>query len=189
MAREKKFSTEELFKATKKVILEYGYDGFVFGLLAAELDVARGTLYRYYENKEELITDFMIYEMEQFLAELKKTKQYDTFEEQFDYLLDLIFTNREIHQMLGVAHQVPASMSEKIRVNKGTLDRLHTSMYQFLQDFVDAGKAQKKIKSHLPNGLILGMIFQSIAIPNHFRVSMPDWTSAIKEIFHEGMFM
>ena len=73
MARERKFSTDDLFQASKQLLLQHGYEGFTFSLLADQFDVCRA-LYKYYENKEELITDFMIYEMGKFLFELKEIK-------------------------------------------------------------------------------------------------------------------
>ena len=36
--------------------------------VAEKLDVARGTLYKYYDNKNELITDFMLHEMNLYLT-------------------------------------------------------------------------------------------------------------------------
>ena len=42
MARERKFSLEELFQTTKQLLLDYGYEGFTFSLLADQLEVARG---------------------------------------------------------------------------------------------------------------------------------------------------
>ena len=89
--RLRKFSREELFLATKQTLLKYGYEGFTFTLLAERLKVARGTLYRYFQNKEELITTYMVTEMEDFLADLKLIKNHHGFEAQFDYLLEINF--------------------------------------------------------------------------------------------------
>ena len=35
--------------------------------------------------------------------------------------------------------------------------------------FINLGKKDGKLKEDLPDGLILGFIFQTIAIPNHYR--------------------
>ena len=44
------------------------------------------------------------------------------------------------------------------------------------------------IKSHLSDAIILGMIFQTIAIPNHFGIPKDEWIASIREILSEGMF-
>lgn len=72
MARERKFSKDDLFRNVKHILLQHGYEGFTISLLADMLEVSRGALYKYYVNKNELITQFMIYEMEQFIGELKQ---------------------------------------------------------------------------------------------------------------------
>ena len=106
MARERKFNTVELFHEAKHLLLLHGYDGFTFSLLADRMEVSRAALYKYYENKEELITDFMIYEMEEFLHDLKEIEKLEAFEEQFEFLIDLIFKKTDLHELIKAAQQV-----------------------------------------------------------------------------------
>lgn len=80
MARERKFTEEELFVAVKHILLAQGYEGFTFSLLADRLEVSRGAIYKYYENKESLITQFMVYEMDQFIHELEKINQLNGYD-------------------------------------------------------------------------------------------------------------
>src|SRR3954467_12938294 len=119
MARERKFNTVELFHEAKLLLLQHGYDGFTFSLLADRMDVSRAALYKYYENKEELIIDFMIYEMEEFLHDLKKIEELKGFEHQFDFLMELIFKKTEVHHLIEAAQQVLAriehSMDSKVK--------------------------------------------------------------------------
>ena len=41
MVREKKFTQDELYRATHKLILEVGYDNFSFMLLSKRLQISR----------------------------------------------------------------------------------------------------------------------------------------------------
>lgn len=188
MARERKFSIEELYQTTKELLLLHGYEGFTFSLLAERLDVSRGTLYKYYENKEELITDYMLDEMDKFLLKLQKIEQYEGFQLQFNKLIELIFEHSEIHQIIIIALQIPANATKKVKLNKAKLDVLHLDMYKHLQGFIHLGREEKKLKAHIPDGLILGFIFQTIAIPNHFGIPHTEWVKSIKEIISHGMF-
>lgn len=188
MVRERKFSTEGLFKATKRVLLEHSYEGFTFAILAEKLEVSRGTLYKYYENKDELISDFMIFEMNLFLKELEKIHEREGFESQFEFLIEVIFKDDTIPKLIEMGIQIPKDNNDKVKESKQKLDSLHLKMYQHLQDFIHLGREEKILKAHLPDGLILGMIFQTINIPNHFRVPRDQWIESIKEIISSGMF-
>jgi TetR/AcrR family transcriptional regulator, repressor of fatR-cypB operon len=188
MARERKFSTDELFKTTKQLLLDVSYEAFTFSLLAERLHVARGTLYKYHENKDELITEFMVYEMQEFLIELKQIETIRGFEPQFDFLLSLIFNHSEVTQIRGMVHQIPKESNEKVKENLNQLEKLHLEMYKALQTFVDLGREERILKQAIPDALILGFIFQTIAIPNHFGVPHEQWVESIKHIIGHGMF-
>lgn len=188
MARERKFSTKELFQTTKQSLIELGYDGFTFSLLADKLNVARGTLYKYYENKDELISSFLVFEMNEFLLELKQIDTIKGFKRQFDFLLSLIFNHHEVQHFLGMTHQLAKEANEKVKVNIEKLNMQHLEMYKHLESFIHLGKKEKYLKSEIPDGLLLGFIFQSIAIPNHFGVPHAEWVENIKHIICHGMF-
>jgi TetR/AcrR family transcriptional regulator, repressor of fatR-cypB operon len=188
MARERKFSTEELFQCSKHLLLEHGYEGFTFSLLADRLEVSRGAIYKYYDNKEELITDYMLFEMNHFLEELKEIAVMDNFDKQFDFLFELIFKNNKIHQLIEIGSQIPSSINEKVQSNRMKLEKMHLEMYHYMQNFVTLGKSEQKLKSHIPDALILGFIFQTVAIPNHFGIPQDVWVQSIKEIISQGMF-
>ena len=91
MAREKKFSTEDIYMETHKLLLSVGYDKFSFGLLASTLNVSRAAIYKYYANKEELIYDYMVSEMEKMVGDLDKMDWISDYPSQFQQLFALIF--------------------------------------------------------------------------------------------------
>ncbi|MHC0037012.1 TetR/AcrR family transcriptional regulator [Pseudoneobacillus sp. C159] len=189
MVRERKFSQERLFQATKVLLLEYGLEGFTFAYLAERLEVARGTLYKYYENKEELVTDFMIFEMNRYLADLAKIQEFPDFTSKMDFLFDWMFKDPDIPRLIEMGMQVQVGENQKVLANKEILDALHLKMYQQLQNFIHQGREEKLLKGNLPDSLLLGMIFQTIKIPNHFGIPRSEWIQAIKEIITCGMFI
>ncbi|WP_040205719.1 TetR/AcrR family transcriptional regulator [Neobacillus jeddahensis] len=187
MARERKFSTDELYHATERILLKHGYEGFSFSLLAEQLDISRGAIYKYFDNREELITNYMLYEMKLFLEELKIIEEYHSFDEKFTFLLELIFKNSTVPQMIEIGRRVPINENNKVKENIGQLENLHLDMYKHLQGFIDLGRQEQKLKASIPDSLILGIIFQSIMIPNHFGISPSEWVQSIKEILCHGM--
>ncbi|WP_043930792.1 TetR/AcrR family transcriptional regulator [Bacillus sp. EB01] len=187
MARDRKFSTDELFRETQRLLLEHGYEGFTFSILAEALNVSRGTLYKYYENREELITEFMLYEMNQFLFEVEEIHSIEGFLPQLDFLLNLMFKNPELKQLIEIGQQVPAVINEKVRQNKAQLEKLHLKMYDSLQAFIETGRQEGMLKPGLPDALILGYIFQSVSIPNHFGIPQDEWIAGIGKLICYGM--
>jgi AcrR family transcriptional regulator len=111
-----------LYQATASVLLEHGYNAFTFSLLADQMDVSRGVLYKYYENKDELISDYMIHEMERFLLQMNQIGEQASFMDQFEYLLDLIFKQGHIPKIIGISHRVFNSQDQKIQEQKIKLD-------------------------------------------------------------------
>lgn len=187
MQRMRKLSIEELFSATKHTLLSYGYEGFTFTILANYLHVSRGTIYRYFENKEELITTYMIKEMEDVLKKLEQIYQYSDFHDQFDYLLDLMAEKKDIQAILGFSYQIPKSINEKVAENKRLLEAKHQSMYRNLQQFVEFGKETGRFKQNFSNDLILGFIFQTMAIPNHSALPEGEWKASLKKMMSYGI--
>lgn len=187
MARERKFSMELLFRHTKELLLLHGYDAFNISMLADQLNVVRGTIYKYFENKDELISAFMIEEMKQSHEELQKIAQYEAFDDQFQFLIDFMFQNENLNKLIEIGMQIPNSTAS-VKKNKNILTQLRLDMYNHLQGFIVLGKKEKKIKSHIPDSIILGFIFQSVAIPNHFALPKDIWVNSIKELLCFGMF-
>ncbi len=188
MARERKFTDEELFKATKLLLIGDGYDSFTFSKLASMMEVSRGSIYKYYENKDELISEFLMYEMNRFLQGFSELDKSGDFQTQFYLVIDFIFRHSEIHQILEIINQIPKKSSNREPSNQTQLNTYYIDMYKQFQDLIEQGKKEHVIKSHLSDAIILGMIFQTIAIPNHFGIPKDEWIASIREILSEGMF-
>lgn len=180
-------TTDALFRETEHVLLAMGYEGFTISALAERLQVSRSALYKYYDNKDELISDFMIHEMNRFLSELNQIGNYPDFDAQFRYLLDLIFKRKSIHQLISSVQQIPRSANAKVKANLERLDQLHLDMYACLGSFIAQGRREGKLRPHLPDELVLGFIFQSIMIPNHFGIPCEQWVNAAEEIIRHGI--
>lgn len=188
MARERKFTDEHLFKETKELIIHDGYEAFTFSKLASRLGVSRGSLYKYYDNKDELISEFLMYEMARFLTDFDKLNKSADFQTQFNELIDFIFKHNNIYEVLDIIGQIPAPTTKRALNNKSRISEYYISMYQQFEGFIELGRKEGIIKAHLPNAVLLGMIFQIIAIPNHFNIPEDEWIASIKEILSSGMF-
>lgn len=190
MARERKFTDAELFAATKVIFIRDGYDSFTFSKLATVLNVSRGSIYKYYENKDELIAEFLMFEMNHFLNEFNTLDKEADFQTQFQVLIDFIFEYNNSNHILDIIKQIQVNSTRTIEdATQSRLSEYYVDMYKQFQGFVDVGRKEKVIKSHLPTAILLGMIFQTIAIPNHFGIPKEEWIASIKEILCHGMFI
>lgn len=188
MARARKFSTEDLYKETKQILLQYGYERFTFGILASKLGVSRGALYKYFDNKDVLITEYLVYETEQFVERLKKMNNLEDFEDQFDYLLNTILKDAEIHRIREIAIKLPEMNDKKTEASRKKIHNLHQDMYDLLKSLVEKGKSESKLKQELPNELIFAFLLEIIDLPNQQNTPYSEWIKYIKEIVRHGIF-
>mgnify|MGYP001232122319 CR=1 FL=1 len=188
MPRESKFTKSDLYRATRQLLLQHGYAGFHFGLLAERLNVTRAALYKYFDNKDALIAEYMAFEMKQFLRDLEQMEKYPAFEDRLDFLLRVILKYSKIHQLLSIVFQIPESNHAKVNQTLKQLEQQHEKMYSLLNGFIQLGKKKGILKPELPDHLLLGFIFQSVNIPNNSRLPEAEWTNLIKEFLCYGMF-
>ncbi|WP_379971327.1 TetR/AcrR family transcriptional regulator [Ectobacillus sp. sgz5001026] len=187
MARERKFTTKEIFTLTKQLLLKVGYEGFTISLLAESMAVSRAAIYKYYTNKEELIMDFMLEEMNEIVEEIGRIDSEATFIEQLDQLIHKIFQYKDLHQMLGAASQIDSRGMNTIIKKKEKLEQLHFGMYRPLQGIIERGKKEGFLVDSLSNEMIIGFIFQTIDIPNHTGVPADTFMQAVKQMILHGI--
>ena len=187
MARERKFTKVDLYQATKELLLEVGYEGFNFSILADNLKVSRGAIYKYFKNKDHLITNYMVYEMEKFIEHLTYIGTLDDFDSQFESLLQSILADKDNQRIREMAIRLPEINSKYTEENRKRISSLHLEMYHSLQEFVTKGKKQKKFPTHLPDSLILGFIFNTIDLPNHEQLPTEEWIGHIRFMLSHGI--
>jgi AcrR family transcriptional regulator len=63
-------TTEKIMEATYQALCEHGYPATSISKIADEFEKSKSLLYYHYEDKEELLTDFLRYLLDQLEAEL-----------------------------------------------------------------------------------------------------------------------
>lgn len=178
----------ELFRETERLLLSVGYEGFTVSLLADSLNISRAAIYKYYANKEEIIVDFMIDSMTKIINEIRSINVEASFTEQLEELLAIIFKSKDIHQILGMAHIINDQGDEQLILKKTLLEQLHMSMYLPMQKMIEKGKKEGLLSIDLPNELIIGFIFQSMAIPNFTHIPKEIFLESIKKMICHGIY-
>ncbi|MFB6467281.1 TetR/AcrR family transcriptional regulator [Cytobacillus sp. Hz8] len=187
MGRDRKFNTVDLFLCTKKMIIQTGYEGFTIGQLAKQLNVTRAAIYKYYQNKDELLLDFMVEEMKNALASFSSLSKSLPFLEKINLLLQQIFTYKDLHMILGIQDVIPTKGNPQLEAKKEKLSHMHHELYKPLIHVVQQGKLEGYIAMDMPNELLLGFIFQSISIPNHSGMNAEQLLIFTKKLILNGI--
>ncbi|MFB6802390.1 TetR/AcrR family transcriptional regulator [Peribacillus butanolivorans] len=148
-------NTVDLFLGTKKLIIQTGYEGFTIGQLATQLDVTRSAIYKYYQNKDELLLDFMVEEMKNTLASFSSLSEFLPFLEKINLLLQKIFTHKDLHLILGIQDVIPTKGDPQLEAKKNHLSLMHRELYKPLIHVVQQGKIEGFIEMDMPNELLL----------------------------------
>ncbi|MGM9945246.1 MAG: TetR/AcrR family transcriptional regulator [Lysinibacillus sp.] len=187
MARERKFSTTEIFRETERLLLTVGYEGYTISLLAEALNVSRAAIYKYYTNKEELVVDFMLEHMEKMIRQFASIDSTEPFTVQLDEVLDIVLESKDLHRIFSMAHVIDTKGKEEIAKKMIRLNELHKEMYTPLQTMVNKGKEEGLLKESIPNALILAFIFQSVDLPNHMNIPEELFLQSIKTLVCSGI--
>ncbi|MFF5995301.1 TetR/AcrR family transcriptional regulator [Lysinibacillus sp. KU-BSD001] len=188
MARERKFSTTEIFRETERLLLTVGYEGYNISLLAEALNVSRAAIYKYYTNKEELVVDFMLEHIQQMIQQFAAVDHEQAFEHQLDEVLDIILASKDLHRIFSMAHVIEPKGKQEIVDKMEHLSRLHQDMYAPLQAMVNKGKEEGVVDDTIPNALIIAFVFQSIDLPNYMNVPDEVFLPALKKLVKTGIY-
>jgi AcrR family transcriptional regulator len=187
MGRDRKFNTVDLFLCTKKLITQTGYEGFTIGQLATQLNVTRSAIYKYYQNKDELLLDFMVEEMKNTLESFSSLSKSLPFLEKINLLLEKIFTYKDLHLILGIQDVIPTNGDPQLEAKKNHLSLMHHELYKPLIHVVEQGKIEGFIEMDMPNELLLGFLFQSISIPNYSAMNAEQMLIYTKKLILNGI--
>jgi AcrR family transcriptional regulator len=69
--------TEEIMQATYRALCEHGYPATTIAKIADEFEKSKSLLYYHYEDKEDLLTDFLRYLLDQFETDLASIDEAD----------------------------------------------------------------------------------------------------------------
>lgn len=187
MGRKRKVSKQEVFQATEKLLLEHGYDQFHFKILSNELNMARSTLYEYFANKEELVTEYMCLLMENVTNDLSKVQPINEPIERLKSMLKVFFRYSHIHQVLQISSIINRETTEKVKLNMSKLDDYHHNFHGMIMQWIQEGQDKGELRSDISPSVIAGLFFTSIQIPNMEQLNAEDWSEYIFQVICMGI--
>lgn len=185
MAR-KKLEYNELMDATEKLLLERGYGGFNFSILAQALGIGRSTLYEYYSAKDELIAEYMKNVMDNFNRELRFISLQQDAKEQLQALINLMLKYSQIHNIIKILPLLENNSDSVIQM-KEQFKREHLDILQHVKDIIEKGKQDLVIRSEIPTDILSMLLFNTINDAGFLPVDPEVWAQWIWDILYKGI--
>jgi AcrR family transcriptional regulator len=185
MSRKRRVDPVELLKQTEKLLMEVGYPSFHFRLLAERLGVARSTIYEYYSNKEELVTDYMKEVMRQINEECSEIDPHLSPINKITAILRIFLNHSQMHQIIQYTPLIASNATPQVRADLMDLAREHNHLYQWLFDLINQAKQQGEIHQDVPTNMLAQMIFYSIFIPNHEQLPIEQFANQLEKIIFD----
>ncbi len=166
MARKKSIDRHELMRATEKLLVETGYDGFHFRLLAEKLGVGRSTIYEYYANKDDLIIAYIHSFAYERVKESKEIMILEDIQEQFKAFLRIYLKYNHIQQLVNMIIHMENQQKPQNQEDIKQIKLLIKEINQVSLKLIQKGKETGKIRKDIDDLFISYAIFNLVQIPN-----------------------
>lgn len=161
MGKKKGLKYDKIIDAAVKVIAENGYHQSQVSKIAKEAGVADGTIYLYFQNKEDILISLFEEKMGVFVEHIKNGMQRtDSLEEKLFILIDMHLAQLEKDHDLALVTQLElrqSNISIRLKVNEvlknylGLIDSL-------IEEGKESGVFDQEIDTRMMRQVIFGAI-------------------------------
>ena len=141
----------DIIKAAIRVFSEHGFDGAKMEYIAKEAGIGKGTVYEYFESKERLFEEILIFSVEEFSLGLKESMDLGkTIEEKLLNCsrFNTAFLNNHM-DIVHIAMQIK-TLSKEIRVHHMAV---HAVILEHYKEMVKVAKAKGELRPDLDEEL------------------------------------
>ena len=157
---------EAIVAAVNRLLAEKGFDAMTVDAVAAEVGIAKASLYKHFESKEELAGAAMIGVLERAIAEVERLEQDTSQITELDRLKALTRWTMRV-QLAGEMPSLPAQNSalrSALMANKTYLDRL-MRLSDLLGAWIVAGQQAGQLDPSLPSEVVLYTLYAKACDP------------------------
>src|SRR5699024_9043757 len=183
----------QIIEAALQVIAENGYHASQVAKIAKQAEVADGTIYLYFKNKEDILISVFKEKMGSFIEGIKK--EIDKQESASDKLLTLIEMHYKqltkspylaIVTQLELRQSKPALRKEINKVLKSYLDVIDS----IIELGVKSGEITPKLNPRLMRQMIFGTLDESVTnwVMKSQRFDLAEQTEEIHQLLTRGLF-
>ena len=157
---------EAIVAAVNRLLAEKGFDAMTVDAVAAEVGIAKASLYKHFRSKEELAGAAMIGVLDRAIAQVELLEQDASQATELDRLKALTRWTMQV-QLAGEMPSLPAQNSAlraALVANKTYLDRL-MRLSDLLGAWIVAGQQAGRLDPGLPSEVVLYSLFAKACDP------------------------
>jgi len=157
---------EAIVVAVNRLLAEKGFDAMTVDAVAAEVGIAKASLYKHFSSKEELAGAAMIGVLDHAIAEVARLEADASLAHELDRLKALTHWTMQV-QLAGQMPSLPAQNSAlraALMANKTYLDRL-MRLSDLLGAWIVAGQQAGRLDPALPPEVVLYTLFAKACDP------------------------
>ncbi|PTL39901.1 TetR/AcrR family transcriptional regulator [Alkalicoccus saliphilus] len=192
MAKKRGQKYEKIINAAVKVIAENGYHHSQVSKIAKEAGVADGTIYLYFNNKEDILISLFEEKMGVFVDYIKDKIQYaTTIEEKLYILIYTHLTLLEKDHDLALVTQLElrqSNISIRFKVNEVLKDYLGL-IDSIIEEGKDSGAFDKDIDTRMMRQVIFGAIDEVVTnwVMKDHRYALSPLAESLHKFLMKGL--
>lgn len=165
MAKKTGEKYDAIIEAAVKVIAQHGYHNSQVTKIAREAQVADGTIYLYFENKDDILISVFRTKMTDFVEQVrKKIEEVETAEEKLYQLVHMHFKQIISNHDLAIVTQIELRQSNR-KIRKGigsTLKKYHQLIEEVIEVGIKEGTFHQAIDVRLMRQMIFGTLDETV---------------------------
>jgi TetR/AcrR family transcriptional regulator, fatty acid metabolism regulator protein len=147
----REFRVREILDAARRVVAQYGFQGVTLDRVAEEANIAKGTIYLYFQNKEELLKAAIEQGIKDFTSQLRAEvaeaiTPIEKLQRLVEASLELSDTHRDFFKMLLLERNFLAASPHHPEAAH-MLD-LYLSHIRFIEDLIEEGVRTGVLRPH-----------------------------------------
>lgn len=154
-----------IIDAAIKVIAQNGYHNSQVTKIAREAQVADGTIYLYFENKDDILISLFRTKMTEFVEQVRtKTELVNSAEEKLYQLIHMHFLQFSLDKDLAIVTQIELRQSNR-KIRKGigsTLKKYHQLIEELILLGIDEGIFHKNMDIRIIRQMIFGTLDETV---------------------------
>ena len=183
---------EAIIDAAIRVIAENGYHNAQVSKIAREAKVADGTIYLYFENKDDMLISLFNEKMGAFIETVREAiARVDSAPDQLRELMRLHFAHLENNPKMAIVTQIELRQSNR-KVRKGiaeTLKKYMDVIDDIIRSGIEQGIFRPDVDVRVARRMIFGTLDETVTswIMNGCKYSLMDQVEPIHRLFLYGM--
>lgn len=183
---------DAIIDAAVKVIAQYGYHNAQVSRIASEANVADGTIYLYFKNKDDVLISLFREKMGRFIQEVERT--IDNIEdpaEQLKTMIDMHFRHLENDAELATVTQIELRQSNpSVRKEIGLILKAYMNRIdRIIQAGQEEGVFRRDLDVKIGRKMVFGTLDETVTswIMNGRKYSLLDMVQPIHDLFIHGL--